>query len=80
MYWDDTGQPILDETDDAYSVYYVEAWQSGASKAADRSGQRVVVRFGSPEVVRSSPGCILSCILPAQLFGTMRQPRQIEAA
>src|SRR5260370_34528017 len=29
MYWDDTGEPILDETDDGYSVYYVEAWQNG---------------------------------------------------
>jgi hypothetical protein len=28
MYWD-TGEPILDETDDGYSVYYVEAWQNG---------------------------------------------------
>ncbi len=25
MYWDDTGEPILDETDDGYSVYFVEA-------------------------------------------------------
>ena len=29
MYYEDTGEPILDDTDDGYSVYYVEAWQNG---------------------------------------------------
>lgn len=29
MYYDDSGDPILDETKDGYSVYYVEAYQSG---------------------------------------------------
>jgi hypothetical protein len=29
LYYDDTGEPILDETHDGYSVYYVDAWQSG---------------------------------------------------
>jgi hypothetical protein len=28
MYYD-SGEPILDETADSYSVYFVEAWQSG---------------------------------------------------
>jgi hypothetical protein len=32
MYWDDTGEPILDETDDGYSVYFVEAWQNGSKQ------------------------------------------------
>ena len=29
MYYEDTGEPILDDTDDGYSVYYVNAWQNG---------------------------------------------------
>jgi hypothetical protein len=29
MYYEDTGEPILDDTDDGYSVYYVEAYQHG---------------------------------------------------
>jgi hypothetical protein len=29
MYYDDTGEPILDDTDNGYSVYFVEAWQNG---------------------------------------------------
>ena len=29
MHYDDTGEPILDETQDGYSVYFVEAWQNG---------------------------------------------------
>jgi hypothetical protein len=29
MYYEDTGEPILDTTHNGYSVYYVEAWQNG---------------------------------------------------
>lgn len=29
MYYEDTGEPILDDTDDGYSVYFVDAWQNG---------------------------------------------------
>lgn len=29
MYYEDTGEPILDTTHDAYNVYHVEAWQHG---------------------------------------------------
>jgi hypothetical protein len=29
MYYEDTGEHILDETHDGYSVYHAEAWQNG---------------------------------------------------
>jgi hypothetical protein len=42
MYWDDTGEPILDETKDGYNVYYVEAYQSGKKqgRCIDRENKK----------------------------------------
>lgn len=43
MFWDDTGEPILDETSDGYSVYFVEAYQSGKKQG------RCIHRDGAKE-------------------------------
>jgi hypothetical protein len=43
LYYEDTGEPILDTTRDGYSVYHVHAWQGGVQQG------RVIDRTNAQE-------------------------------